>query len=139
MSAKRKEIIMYITTRNDSYLPHDLFRELFSDEGVLQMRSDIYLDGDEYAIDIELPGVKKEDVNIEYKNEYLTISVSLKETENNKKYMLRERKYVNSSRSYHIGEVDEKSIKANFENGVLAIRFPKDQSKVESSHRIEIK
>ncbi len=130
---------MYITTRNDSYFPHDLFRDLLSDEGALMMRSDIYLDGDEYAIDVELPGVKKEDVSIEYKNEYLTVSVSMKESENSKKYMLRERKYVNSSRSYHVGEIDEKSIKASFENGVLSIRFPKDQSKVEASHRIEIK
>ncbi len=130
---------MYLTNRNDSYFPYDLFRDFFSDEGSHLMKSDIYTDGDEYAIDIELPGVKKEDVNLEYKNEYLTVSVTVKEEKNEKKYALRERRYASGSRSYHIGEVDESTIKANFENGVLSIRFPKDQSKIEATHRIDIK
>ncbi len=130
---------MYLTCRNNSYLPYDLLQDFFSDEAPLTMRSDIYEDGNEYAIDVELPGIKKEDVNIEYKNEYLTVSVSHKEEKKDKKYALKERTYMSGSRSYRIGEVDEKTISANFENGILAIRFPKEQPKVEASHRIDIK
>lgn len=129
---------MYLTTRNDSYFPYELFREFFSDEASFPMRSDIYLDGDDYVIDVELPGVKKENVALKYENEYLTVTVEAEKNERKRQYALKERHYATTSRSFHLGAVDEKTINAAFENGVLTIRFPKNQPNKETSYRINI-
>ena len=112
----------------------------------LAMKTDIKSNDKNYVMEVELPGIKKEDVNVSLKNGYLTIRVSEKHEENGDKqegkkenFIHRERFSGVSSRSYYIGDVDEKSIEANLENGVLTLTFPKEKEKVESDHRIAIK
>ena len=132
---------MYITTRNDSLFPYNFFRDFWNEETTLPMRSDMYLHENEYVLDVELPGVKKEDITLNYEDEYLTISVtrdSKGEKKEGKEYAFRERHYASTSRTYHIGEVDESTITASFADGVLTVKFPKDQPKTEVSHRISI-
>ena len=132
---------MYLTTRNETLFPYNFFHEFWNEENTLPMRSDIYLHGNDYVIDVELPGVKKENINLNYENEYLTVSVSNEsktEKKEGKEYALRERRYTSTSRSYHIGEIDENTISASFADGVLTIKFPKEQPKTEVSHRITI-
>lgn len=113
----------------------------------LAMKTDIKSSDKNYVMEVELPGIKKENIDISLKNGYLTIRVSEKHEDNgnnqegkkNGNYIHHERFSGVSSRSYYIGDVDEKSIEANLENGVLTLTFPKEKEKVESDHRIAIK
>ncbi len=94
----------------------------------LQMRTDIKEDEKGYTFDIDLPGVKKENISVSFKDGYLKIEVqSQSEEKENEtsKYIRRERYFENVSRSFYIGEVDEKNITAKFDNGVLNLFAPK--------------
>ena len=93
------------------------------------MKTDVLEKEDSFELDIDLPGYKKEDVNIELDEGYLTISAQKNETNEsneNGKYIRRERYSGTCSRSFFIGEdVDVKTISAKFEDGILSIVFPK--------------
>ena len=105
------------------------------------MKCDIYKTENNYILEIDIPGFKKEDIDIEYDNDYLTVKVERKEIETNdakKEYIKKERSmYEQYERSFYIGNIDEKDIKANFENGILKLTIPKEyEEKV--NKRIEI-
>ncbi len=98
------------------------------------MRTDVKENDNNYELDIDLPGYKKEDVKAELKDGYLTISAETK-TGNDKKdkdgkYIRRERYYGTCSRSFYVGEdVTIEEIKAKFENGILKVSVPKKEPK----------
>ena len=98
-----------------------------------------------YEIDKNLPGVKKEDVQAELKDGYLTVkattNTSNETKDDNGHYIRRERYSGSCSRSFFVGEqVTQEDIKAKFEDGVLKIAVPKKevQPKVEESNYIAI-
>ncbi len=90
------------------------------------MKCDIYEDGDNYIIEVDVPGVKKEDISMDISNGYLKVAVEMKEeNKENKKYIHRERhSYTKCERSFYVGNIDEESIKAKFNNGILKISVP---------------
>ncbi len=108
------------------------------------MRTDVKEIGDDYELDIELPGFKKENVNIQLKDGYLTIDASNtadnKENSNDGKYVRRERFCGSVSRSFYVGEdLSQDNIHAKFEDGVLKLTFPREQPrKVEEKKFIPI-
>ena len=109
------------------------------------MRTDVKESDTGYEIDIDLPGYKKEDVNAELKDGYLTISAKTNtkndQKEENGKYIRRERYYGSCSRSFFVGEnLEQSDIKAKFEDGILKIAVPKKDPKpaVEEKHFITI-
>ena len=108
------------------------------------MRTDVKETEKCYELDVELPGVKKEDVKAQLKDGYLTISAETKfdnSDEHEGKYIRRERYYGTSSRSFYVGdELTEEDIKAKFEDGILKISVPKKQSeeKIETPKFIQI-
>ncbi|KAI0790744.1 HSP20-like chaperone [Abortiporus biennis] len=76
----------------------------------------------------ELPGLKKEDVNIDFQNDLLTISgeskISSDRDENG--YAVRERRYGRFARSIPLPQgVKSEEIKASLDNGILTVTFPK--------------
>ena len=90
------------------------------------MRTDIFELNNKYVLEIELPGIKKENIKVTYENGYLTIigrKNSLSATPD--KYIRRERFYGEIKRSFYIGIKKEIDIKATFTNGILTIIFPK--------------
>ena len=108
------------------------------------MKTDVKELDNGYVLDIELPGLKKEDLQLELKEGYLTVSATSK-TENKddeKGHYLRRERYVGtSSRSFYVGEeVTQEDIKAKFEDGILNIFVPKkeEQPKVPESKYIAI-
>lgn len=105
-----------------------------------EMKCDIYEDNNEYHIDMEVPGYDKENINIEVKDGYLTVTASQKTEENTeeKNYIRRERSYGEYKRSFALGDVDTDKIDASFDKGVLAITIPK-QEKIDNKKVIEIK
>lgn len=93
----------------------------------------------EYKIEAELPGVKKEDVEITLNEGKLDLSVKKEESseEENKRYIHRERKFCQMTRSILLTDANDEGIQAKLEEGVLTIIVPKKE-RVDTSKRIQI-
>ena len=108
------------------------------------MKTDIREHDDGYEIDIDLPGFKKDEINVELENGYLTISAAkgLDKDEQDKKgkYIRRERYAGAMQRSFYVGDaVTEEDVKAKFEDGILRLSIPKKDAKaVETKKTIAI-
>ena len=108
------------------------------------MRTDVKETKDSYELDVELLGVKKEDVKAQLKDGYLTILAETKldsDAEKDGKFIRRERYYGAGSRSFYVGEeLTEDDIKAKFVDGILKVSVPKKepQEKVEAPRFIQI-
>ena len=93
------------------------------------------------VVTAELPGVKKEDISIEVKDNILTIkgdrSVDSEVKEEN--YYRRERSFGSFQRSFSLPtDVNPESIKAGFKDGVLKIEVPKSEAKKPKQISIDV-
>ena len=91
-----------------------------------------------YYLKAELPGINKEDINVEVKDGYVTVSGKKEETSEKKDtdYYLKETKSGSFSRSFRLyNKVDEDKIEANYKDGVLTVIIPyaetKERKKIE--------
>lgn len=122
----------------------DIFDNSFFDSDARSvMKTDVIETDNEYRFDIELPGYKKEDIQIEYNEGYLTLSASKIdniEEKNKKGNIIRKERYCgNCCRRFYVGNINKDDIKAKYDNGELKISLPKPQEAKEETHRIEIK
>lgn len=100
------------------------------------MQADVSESEDAYTVEMNLPGVKKENVKIELKDGYLIVNASTKRevTEEDKKtkYICKERYSGSGSRTFYVGkDLTQEDIKAKFEDGVLKLTVPKIEKKPE--------
>ena len=98
------------------------------------MKTDIRETDTSYELDIDLPGFKKDEVSIDLKDGYLTISAAKgldKDAEDKKGKYIRQERYAGAcSRSFYVGEgVTEEDIKAEFKHGILTLVVPKKEAK----------
>lgn len=103
------------------------------------MKTDIREYQNKYIMEIDLPGLKKEDITINYENGYLTIKAIKNNELKTNVYVRRERFYGEVKRSFYIGEKKESDIKANYESGILTISFPKEEYPRKNIQNITIK
>jgi HSP20 family protein len=99
---------------------------------------DIEEQEDAYVLEAELPGVKREDVNIEVFGRELSITGEIKERE--RKGAVRRRTRRTGRFEYRVrlpDEVDSSQIEASLDQGILSIRAPKSESA--ERRKIEIK
>lgn len=93
------------------------------------MKTDVKENENDYELQVEVPGVNKENISIDYENGYVTIVAKTNKSKDEKdkegNYIRRERYSGSYSRSYYVGDVDRESIKAKLDNGVLSIIVPK--------------
>lgn len=87
-----------------------------------------------YELDIDLPGFKKDEVSVDLKDGYLTISAAkgLDKDESDKagRYIRQERYAGTCSRSFYVGEgVEPSDVSAKFEDGILRLSLPKLEQK----------
>ncbi|MHA1276939.1 MAG: Hsp20/alpha crystallin family protein [Candidatus Helarchaeota archaeon] len=111
-------------------------------EAIANITMDIEDAGDHYLIKADLPGMDKEDINIEVHNDILTISAEKQEQEEDKgkNYLVKERHYRSFSRSIPLPKgIESDTIKASLEKGVLHINIPKVEKEAKPSRTIEIK
>lgn len=102
--------------------------DLFNDNNL--MRADVYESNGNYTIDIDLPGFRKEDILIDYNSGYISVTAIKNDAEQeNQNYIRRERFYGEYNRSFYVGDIDEASIKANYENGILKLTFMEKENK----------
>ena len=126
--------------------PRSMFNNFFGDDFVRMMdasrgmETDIKETETGYEISMDVPGYEKGDINVSAKNDVLTVSVEKSEEkeEKNDSYIRRERCYGKQQRSFSLAGIDQDSIDASFENGVLKITLNKD-AKYITDKKIEIK
>ena len=98
------------------------------------MKTDVKETDTGYEVDIDLPGFKKDEINAQLDNGYLTISAAkgLDKYEKDKKgkYIRKERYAGAMSRSFYVGEgITQEDIKAKYEDGILRLSVPKKEAK----------
>ena len=130
---------------SDLWDPESWFDNFFNDFPTLygsgsQMKVDIKENEKDYEIEAELPGVKKDEINIELRDDRLTISVQREEHDEEEKnnYIRKERRVSSMSRSFYVSDVKTEDVKAKFENGVLTLTLPKSEDEKKREHRIQI-
>ena len=108
-----------------------MFKDFFGDDMVMKnsLKVDIKETENGYTLEADFPGMKKDDINIEYNEGYLTISGE-KKTENEDKekkenYIRKERYYEKASRSFYVGNI-------------LEVTLPKEQKAVDKNNKIAI-
>lgn len=122
----------------------DVDRKLYGRHASQVMKTDVHENEQGYEVDIDLPGFKKEEINLTLENGYLTVSAA-KSLDNEKKNIkgkvIRQERYTGSmQRSFYVGdEITETDIKAKFEDGVLKLTVPKKEApKIPESRTIAI-
>ena len=124
----------------------DVEKKLYGKHAAHVMKTDIKEHDDAYELVVDLPGFKKDQIQVELKDGYLTISAEkgLDKDEKEKetgRYIRRERYAGACSRSFYVGkEVHQDDIKAEFKHGILTLFVPKKEAKpaVEQKHSISI-
>ncbi len=118
----------------------ELQRNFFNERPSLGFRTDVIDTGDAYKLDAELPGFKKEDIDINVENDCLTISVERKVEEEDKRpnYVKRERVYGSFSRSFDVSGIDVEKIEAAYQDGILTLTMPKKVEVRPASRKLEI-
>ena len=117
---------------------------LYGKHGKNLMKTDVRETEETYELDIDLPGFKKDEVSVDLKDGYLTISaakgVDKDESDKKGKYIRQERYAGSMSRSFYVGEgVLPEDVKGKFESGILQISLPKaEQRKLPATTTIAI-
>ncbi len=109
-------------------------RRLYGRNASREMKTDVKEHEDHYEVDIDLPGFKKEEIQLSLEGGYLTVSAAKgldKSQEDKKGTLIRQERYAGSlQRSFYVGEaLEEADIHAKFENGVLSLEIPKKEEK----------
>jgi HSP20 family protein len=93
------------------------------------MKLDVKEDEKGYTVQAEVPGVKKEDIQVDIDGSQVSVRAELKKEKEEKKgekIVYSERSYGMVSRSFTLPvEVDEKGAKAEYKDGVLNLMLPK--------------
>ena len=119
-------------------------KALYGKHASHEMKTDVKETDSGYEVDIDLPGFKKDEINVQLDNGYLSISAAkgLDKEEKNKegKYIRKERYAGAMSRSFYVGDaLTQEDIKAKYESVILRLSIPKKEAKqVEATKRIAI-
>ena len=97
------------------------------------MKTDVRETEDTYEMDIDLPGFKKDEIHVDLKDGYLTISAAKgldKDEQDKKGKYIRQERYAGScSRSFYVGDLEPEDIAAKYEDGILKLSMPKQAKK----------
>lgn len=107
-------------------------RKLYGKHTNREMLMDVKDHEDHYEVEIDLPGFRKEDINIELNDGYMTVSASKGLDEDEKDHkgkIVRQERYSGMmSRSFYVGEgITNEEVHAKYENGVLKLDIPKKE------------
>ena len=109
-------------------------RRLYGKNAAREMKTDVHEHEDHYEVDIDLPGFKKDEINLTLENGYLTVSAAKgvdKDETTKKGKIIRQERYAGAlQRSFYVGDaLTEQDITAKFENGVLSLNVPKQEAR----------
>ncbi len=110
-------------------MEHDMERKLYGRKASRMMKTDIREKDENYEIVVDLPGFKKEEIEVELDNGYVSISASkhLDRDDNKKGKLIRQERYAGSmTRSFYVGEnIEKEDVEATYRHGVLTLTIPK--------------
>ena len=99
--------------------------------------------GDHYELRADLPGFRKEDINLSLEGDMLTIQArrhsEWEDKDKQGNFVRCERSYGTYSRSYDMSEIQTEGIQADYTDGVLTLQLPKRAVTMPASRRIEIR
>jgi len=133
-----------LSTRPTTSLLDTFFMDDFFNDRFAQFSSfagvDVIKNESGYELHVDLPGVNKDNIIIDMKDDILSIKVSSQEENETKEknYVIRQRSTRQFSRSFKVAGIQEDNIDASYENGVLKLELP-FKEKVEVSRKIEVK
>ena len=112
----------------------DVDKALYGKHAKNMMKTDVKETDKGYEVAVDLPGFKKDEIQLELNDGYLTISaekgLDKEEKDKKDKYIRRERYAGSMSRTFYVGEsVTEDDIHAKYENGILTLDVPKEEAK----------
>lgn len=109
------------------------------DKVVRKFKLDVIKNEEAYLVEAEIPGVKRENIEIDFENDLLYIRVKHEEVneEENKHYIHRERRIEAMERVLRFEDVNFENIQAKLESGILKVILPK-MPLIENKKRIEI-
>lgn len=122
----------------------DMNRQLYGKNAKNMMKTDVKETEGGYRVAVEMPGFDKNEISVELDKGYLTLTASRNVDQDEQgedgKYIRRERYAGTMQRSFYVGEgVQQEDIKARYENGVLTLEVPKeDTQKIQQSKYIAI-
>ena len=112
---------------------HSMEKALYGKHARAIMKTDVRETDNSYEVDIDLPGFKKDEVNVQLEDGYLTVSASKgldKDEEDREGRFIRQERYAGAcSRSFYVGDVKAEDVKAKYESGVLTVLIPKKEPK----------
>ena len=109
--------------------PRDVFRDLgeqvFNQFSTKSFPTNVYSQKNQYVLEAELPGVKKQDIHLKYEHATLTIKVIKQLSEQIGSVQLSERSSGELVRRFEFEDINKDQIKASYEDGVLVVILPK--------------
>ena len=112
---------------NDPFFRDDFMP--FGWQGGGTFKVDVEDKGDVYELTADLPGMTKEEIALNFENDYLTIAARKNDARDDKdakgNFIRRERRVGSVSRSFYVGDIDSSKIDAEFKDGVLKVTMPK--------------
>lgn len=102
------------------------------------MKTDIKENEREYTLEVEMCGLDKNDISVDYDDGYVTVSGERHIKEEDKKGYIKSERSTSFKRSYYVGAVERENIKAKYENGLLSVVIPKEEAKKPENLRIAI-
>ena len=99
------------------------------------MKTDIRETNGSYELDVDLPGFKKDEIQVQLKDGYLVLSAAKgldkDEKEKDSGHYIRRERYAGAcQRSFYVGEdIEQEDVKAEFKHGILKLFVPKKEAK----------
>ena len=121
----------------------NLDKRLYGKNAQRMMSTDVHETEENYEMDMDLPGFKKDQINVKLEDGYMTISAAKgldQEKKDKKGRIIRQERYAGAmSRSFYVGNaVKTEDIKAKFEDGVLKLDIPKRELNLPGNNTINI-
>ena len=97
------------------------------------MKTDVRETDTSYELDVDLPGFKRDEINVDLQNGYLTIQASKgldKDQKDQQGRYIRQERYAGAcSRSFYVGDIQPDQVSAKYEDGILKISLPKQEKR----------
>ena len=122
--------------RNEIYNLMKEFNMFMDNEATVLIPVDVYEIENGYEVLADIPGVKKEDINISFEDGVLTIEAKKEKKEG--KYFIKERSASKLKRVINFGDIEDESLKAKYSDGVLTIQLMVKAPEVKEAKKIVV-
>jgi len=115
---------------NETIVESKSILDQIKDEPVIKPLVAVYENENDYFLSVNLPGVKKENIQLKIEDNNLIIAGKIDTAETEKrKYLFAEMPIASYYRKFNLADtIDSAKVEANYENGVLLVKLPKTES-----------